>query len=613
MAAIRPLSFLRTQPAWWSPARQQGLVQGDAPVQDLDEPPVLVLALAMLGALASLVPLAVFLALALGERFVFGAGGVVLGLVFLAAAGGLMRQSRHAFINCVALVLWCAGGLLVLVNLGDVADSRLGVLLIGTVSALVLMLGAALAQMRWIQSLMGLGWGMAVVVSLMALQSWLPALLPLQLDALVPALLWCLWLRAEPARLATPAQRWSQPRWAAFADAAIVGVLISNFASGYVARAIFWEQSGDFMPWAFPAGRALAVVVVALSTWMLARQWRARGTTNRQGQHSLLLAGAMLALAAWFSTGLAVVGLVAAGALLAARWRIAVLCALLALVALGQFYYHLGWSLAAKGLGLALAGALLLACLWALRRAADAGAGADTPPAAPQRRLQWAGLVVGAVLALGLVNWDVRGKEQVIAQGQRILVPLIPVDPRSLMQGDYMALNFALPFEMREKLKDIVSASQLVRASVDDQGVATILGLLTATEPLQQGELALPLKRLKGQWVLVTDAYFFPEGQGRHFEQTRYGDFRVLPDGRALLVGLADGDGQPVLPLPGRSIWESPLGINSPETTGAASEAPVPEADEPVAVAPEPLPEAVANVPSSSPSPAPAPAQGARR
>lgn len=611
MAAIRPLSFLRTQPSWWAQARQQGLVQGDAPAPDLQEPPVLVLALAMLGALASLVPLAVFLAFALGERFVFGTGGVVLGLVLLAAAGGLMHQSRQAFVNCVALVLWCAGGLLVLVNLGDVADSRLGMLLIGTLSALVLMLGAALAQMRWIQSLMGLGWGMAVVVSLIALQSWLPAMLPLQLDALLPALLWCLWLRAEPARLAQAAQRWSQPRWAAFADAAIVGVLISHVASGYVARAVFWEHSGDFIPWAFPAGRALAVVVVALAAWMLARQWRARGTTNRQGEHSLLLAGAMLALAAWFSPGLAVVSLVAAGALLAARWRIAVLCALLALVALAQFYYHLGWSLAAKGLGLALVGVLLLACLWALRRAADAHASAGTPPAAPQRRLQWVGLAVGAVLALGIVNWDVRGKEQVIAHGQRILVPLVPVDPRSLMQGDYMALNFALPFEMREKLKDIVSPRQLVRASIDDQGVATIQGLLTATDPLQKGELALPLKRLKGQWVLVTDAYFFPEGQGRHFEQTRYGDFRVLPDGRALLVGLADADGQPVLPLPGRSIWESPLGIHSPEATSAASEAPVPEPDEPVAVAPEPPPAAVANVPS--PAPAPAPAQGTRR
>lgn len=589
MAAIRPLSFLRTQPSWWAQARQQGLVQGDAPAPDLEEPPVLVLALAMLGALASLVPLAVFLAFALGERFVFGTGGVVLGLVLLAAAGGLMHQSRQAFVNCVALVLWCAGGLLVLVNLGDVADSRLGMLLIGTLSALVLMLGTALAQMRWIQSLMGLGWGMAVVVSLMALQSWLPAMLPLQLDALLPALLWCLWLRAEPARLAQAAQRWSQPRWAAFADAAIVGVLISHVASGYVARAVFWEHSGDFVPWAFPAGRALAVVVVALATWMLARQWRARGTTNRQGEHSLLLAGAMLALAAWFSPGLAVVSLVATGALLAARWRIAVLCALLALVALAQFYYHLGWSLAAKGLGLALVGLLLLACLWVLRRAADAGtAAAAAQPATPQRRLQWVGLIVGAMLALGIVNWDVRGKEQVIAHGQRILVPLVPVDPRSLMQGDYMALNFALPFDMREKLQNIVSPRQLVRASIDDQGVATIQGLLTATDPLQKGELALPLKRLKGQWVLVTDAYFFPEGQGRHFEQTRYGDFRVLPDGRALLVGLADADGQPVLPLPGGSIWESPLGIHSPEATSAASEAPVPEPDEPVAVAPAP-------------------------
>lgn len=604
MAAIRPLSFLRTQPTWWAQARQQGLVQGDAPAHDLDEPPVLVLALAMLGALASLVPLAVFLALALGERFVLGAGGVVLGLVFLAAAGGLMRQSRHAFINCVALVLWCAGGLLVLVNLGDVADSRLGVLLIGTVSALVLMLGASLAQMRWIQSLMGLGWGVAVVVSLMALQSWLPGLLALQLDALLPALLWCLWLRGEPARLAAPAQRWSQPRWAAFADAAIVGVLISNFASGYVARAIFWEHSGDIMTWAFPGGRGLAVVVVALSTWMLAQQWRARGSTERHGERSVLLAGALLAVAAWFSTGLAVVGLVAAGALLAARWRIAVLCALLALVALGQFYYHLGWSLAAKGLGLALAGALLLACLWALRRAADthtAGA-ADGLHAAPVRRLQWIGLAIGALLVLGLVNWDVRGKEQVIAQGQRILVPLVPVDPRSLMQGDYMALNFSLPFEMREKLKDIVSPTQLVRASIDAQGVATIQELLKDTDKLEKGEVALPLKRLKGQWVLVTDAYFFPEGQGRHFEKTRYGDFRVLPDGRALLVGLADTDGQPVLPLPGRSIWESPLTINTPDESREATTADMaaPEAEEatqPVAVAPEPT----------------APAAGARR
>jgi uncharacterized membrane-anchored protein len=40
--------------------------------------------------------------------------------------------------------------------------------------------------------------------------------------------------------------------------------------------------------------------------------------------------------------------------------------------------------------------------------------------------------------------------------------------------------------------------------------------------------------------VLVSDAWFFQEGDGERWEAARYGEFRVMPDGRALLVGLAD-------------------------------------------------------------------------
>ena len=35
--------------------------------------------------------------------------------------------------------------------------------------------------------------------------------------------------------------------------------------------------------------------------------------------------------------------------------------------------------------------------------------------------------------------------ERYIADGQPVFVELAPVDPRSLMQGDYMQLNFRLP------------------------------------------------------------------------------------------------------------------------------------------------------------------------
>ena len=41
-----------------------------------------------------------------------------------------------------------------------------------------------------------------------------------------------------------------------------------------------------------------------------------------------------------------------------------------------------------------------------------------------------------------------------------------------------------------------------------------------------------------GNWVLVSDAWFFKEGEAARWEKARYGEFRVLPDGRALLVGM---------------------------------------------------------------------------
>lgn len=49
--------------------------------------------------------------------------------------------------------------------------------------------------------------------------------------------------------------------------------------------------------------------------------------------------------------------------------------------------------------------------------------------------------------------------------------------------------------------------------------------------------------RLRGGQVrVVTDAWFFPEGQASHFEQARFGEFRVDEGGAGLLTGLLDED-----------------------------------------------------------------------
>ncbi|MDE6162343.1 MAG: GDYXXLXY domain-containing protein, partial [Bacteroides sp.] len=51
-------------------------------------------------------------------------------------------------------------------------------------------------------------------------------------------------------------------------------------------------------------------------------------------------------------------------------------------------------------------------------------------------------IIANLILLLGYFNWSVYQKEQTLRNGQLVLFELAPVDPRSLMQGDYMRLNY---------------------------------------------------------------------------------------------------------------------------------------------------------------------------
>ncbi|WP_419465319.1 GDYXXLXY domain-containing protein [Aeromonas caviae] len=57
------------------------------------------------------------------------------------------------------------------------------------------------------------------------------------------------------------------------------------------------------------------------------------------------------------------------------------------------------------------------------------------------RRLAF--LLTGLALLAG-INAAVWRFEHAMSQGEVVLIELAPVDPRSLMQGDYMRLNYAL-------------------------------------------------------------------------------------------------------------------------------------------------------------------------
>jgi uncharacterized membrane-anchored protein len=145
---------------------------------------------------------------------------------------------------------------------------------------------------------------------------------------------------------------------------------------------------------------------------------------------------------------------------------------------------------------------------------------------------RWTRIVVIAatLIVLVAVNGSILAKERIRSTGERIFLELAPVDPRSLMQGDYMALRFTIASQIGEQGHD----SGRANVNVDERGVATLS---------LDGRGSLKLRyRLRGSQVwLGTNAYFFEEGSAARYDKARFGEFRVDRDsGEAVLVGLRD-------------------------------------------------------------------------
>ena len=146
-------------------------------------------------------------------------------------------------------------------------------------------------------------------------------------------------------------------------------------------------------------------------------------------------------------------------------------------------------------------------------------------------------IALGALLVLGALNAAIIGKEQIKRSGEVVYLPLAPVDPRSLIQGDYMALRFALTADIeRRDEADTRSAREgavaFANVALDDRRVARLAGEGTAPA------LKLRYRIRRGHVWLGTNA-FFEEGSAERYNSARYGEFRVdRESGEAVLVGL---------------------------------------------------------------------------
>jgi uncharacterized membrane-anchored protein len=152
---------------------------------------------------------------------------------------------------------------------------------------------------------------------------------------------------------------------------------------------------------------------------------------------------------------------------------------------------------------------------------------------------KWIALGVGLLL-LAIANYAIYGKERLLAEGRVALLELAPVDPRSLMQGDYMALRFKVADNIFARQGDKLEDGHAI-VELDARGVGHF-SRMDDGAPLGANELRMRYRVRDGKVKFATNAFFFQEGEAKIYESALYGEFRVDANGDSLLTGMRGKD-----------------------------------------------------------------------
>lgn len=152
-------------------------------------------------------------------------------------------------------------------------------------------------------------------------------------------------------------------------------------------------------------------------------------------------------------------------------------------------------------------------------------------------------IAVTLVVFAGFFLRAILQKEETIQEGKLVLLRLAPVDPRSLIQGDYMQLNYAINDELRETTlnKEEIHKRGYIILTLDEQNRGTFKAISTALPKLEKEDVIVAVKYFNWNGFSLAvgaESYFFQEGKDTVYEQAKFGGLRVDQNGNSVLVGL---------------------------------------------------------------------------
>lgn len=154
------------------------------------------------------------------------------------------------------------------------------------------------------------------------------------------------------------------------------------------------------------------------------------------------------------------------------------------------------------------------------------------------------------LICLSLFVYSIIGYENHKQTGDDLYISLVPADPRSLLQGDYMTLNYELniinpkvsnndEFDSaweynNDYLKDKINIPLWIKTDNNQILTESYFEKTDGTIPLIVKNKA---NFISGLYPSV-NSYFFAEGLGECYENAKFAHFKVDKNGKPLLIGL---------------------------------------------------------------------------
>jgi uncharacterized membrane-anchored protein len=203
-------------------------------------------------------------------------------------------------------------------------------------------------------------------------------------------------------------------------------------------------------------------------------------------------------------------------------------------------YYEYAWLLLHKSLTFFLISAIFFAIWYVWGR----------KHTAPVKVKKWSigAFVAVVVIQSGFLLFTAWQKEQILQHGEIAALELAPLDPRSMLQGDYVQLNYEIQTNYREHYNENTSALPDGKIEILlEKSAKTInyngknIPVYTASNFARAGMgdgFTMNGKARAGTLTLGIEHFFIPENSGAEWEEKTYAIVRIAENGDAILETL---------------------------------------------------------------------------